>query len=335
MKQVETDNDVSAYVKGTISDHRTLGANLVTPMIYGLDEQFARTLEFMRDDNQVVQIVVPSAVGSGDTLGFVVRVVNKGAGHIFPAGPESDLIEAWLEATVRGSGGDTLLAYGRLDEQGYLDHDATYVYNVRSYGKDGRALERDRHRNWIFGQDRLHVIPAKGYDETPFSVAVPKGAEGEILVSVRLRFRKFNQQFLDFAAAGGFMERIVSPVVELDEDSVRVVVRDDPEELELAERGFLAELERPKGLDDYTKKPRFDDYLLSYKMTLRERILLDEARELYAQGHHSGALGRLDEISDHAQRKGHIMKLRNSLQAAMVEHERREEPYRVDPFGAS
>ncbi|MAE71076.1 MAG: hypothetical protein CME06_11490 [Gemmatimonadetes bacterium] len=335
MKQVETDDDVSAYVKGTIADHRTLGANLVTPMLYGLDEQIARTIEFIRDDNQVVQVVAPPAVSPGDTLDFVVRVVNKGAGHIFPAGPESDLIEAWPEVTVRGSDGSELLAYGRLDERGYLDHDATYVYNVRPYDKEGRALELDRHRNWVFGQDRLHIIPAKGYDETPFSVAIPEQADGEIEVSVRLRFRKFNQQFLDFAAAAGFIERIEAPVVELDEDSVRVILRDDPAELEQATRSFLAELESPEGLDDYTKKPRFDDYLLSYKMTLRERILLDEARELYAQGHYSGALGRLDEISDHAQGKGHIMRFRRSLQAAMVEHEEREKPYRVDPFGAS
>lgn len=331
MKHVETDNDVSAYRDGKIADHRTLGANLVTPLIYGLTEQYEKTLAFMRDDNQEIDLVVPTASASVGTLDIAVRVINKGAGHIFPAGPEADLLEAWTEVIVTDAAGTPVYAYGLLDEQGYLDHEATYVYNIRPFDKDGNMLELDRHRNWVFSEDRLHVIPAKFYDEHPFEIAIPEGTVGPLTVSVRLRFRKFNQEFLDFAAAGGFMERLEAPVVDVATAEGTVALSSDPAVLQAAEAAFTRELQEPTGLDAYQKKPRFDDYLLSSKMALQDQIQLSEAQAFYEQEMFAEALAAIQALGEDNRDRPAVAALLENLQAAVTE-QGEQEFHAVDPF---
>ncbi len=331
MKHVETDNDVSAYEDGVIADHRTLGANLVTPMIYGLDEQYQKTLDFMRDDNQELNVVVPTATAPGQTMDIAVRVINKGAGHIFPAGPEADLLEAWTEVVVTDAHGEPVYEYGLLDEQGYLDHEATYVYNIRPFDKDGNMLELDRHRNWIFSEDRLHVIPARFYDEHPFEITVPAETEGPLTVRVRLRFRKFNQEFLDFAAAAGFMERIEAPVVDIHTLEHSVPLTSNSLRLAQAEEAYVQELREPTGLDEFQKKPRFDDYLLAKKMALQDQILLQEAQTFYQEERFPEALQSIEALGEEHLKRPQVARLYANLKAAVVEQsEQHFMP--VDPF---
>lgn len=317
---VEVTDDVSAYVDGVVADHRSLGANLVTPMIYGLTEQYRLTMEFMSDENQTLMVLAPKAVGADSTLLLGVHVVNKGAGHTFPSGPESDLIEAWTEVIVKDQAGSVLFAYGLLDDQGHLDHEETYVYSVRPYDKDGKMLELDRHRNWLFTEDRMHVLPAKGYDQHVFEIPVPAGLSGELSVSIRLRFRKFNQSFLDFAAAGGFMERIVAPVVELDTEAFTVALSSDSAVLSSAQAQFLTELETPPGLDEYEKKPSLNDYILSTKLSLDEQVALKEAGSLFKQERFEEALAKLDRISSQNKNKKRIKAIRQKLESAVAEN---------------
>ena len=337
MPQVETHDDVSALAKGTISDHRTLAANLVTPLIYGLDEQARLTREFMQDDKMVVEVVAPTLThGSeeGGTLDFVVRVINKGVGHIFPAGPESDLVEAWPQVSVTTSDGQVLLEYGELDENGHLDHESTYVYHVTPFNSDGDVLELDRHRNWMISEDRLHVVPARYYDEFPFSVELPPGlTEAELTIDAGLPFRKFNQAFLDFAAEGGFCDRLVAPVVDLDRVEARVQVTSDDATVTAATESWLQELRSPADLEGYTKKPRFDDYLLSRKLSLEDRILIAQAKDLYRDLRYDEALAILDSLAeqDLGARPG-LASLREALVQSRAEAQERAAPYTVDPF---
>ena len=321
MEDIETDDDVSAYEDGVIADHRTLGANLVTPLLYGLQEQYDRTLEFMRDENQELDLVVPAAASPGGTLDLAVRVINKGAGHIFPAGPESDLLEGWTEVIVRDARGTPLFQYGLLDEDGYLDHEATYVYNVRPYDKHGNMLELDRHRNWVFSEDRLHVIPARYYDEHPFEIPVPEDAQGPLTVSVRLRFRKFNQEFLDFAAAAGFMDEIEAPVVELDEAEQTVELSSEGSVLARSLAAYEGELASPTGLDDYQKKPRFDDYLLSHKLALQDVIRLGEAQAFYEEERFAEALEAIEGLGEDNLARPRVAQLHEALKSAVAEQE--------------
>jgi PAS domain-containing protein len=331
MKYVETDNDVSAYSDGVIADHRTLGANLVTPMIYGLDEQYQATLDFMRDDNQELNLVVPNATAPGQTMHIAVRVINKGAGHIFPAGPEADLLEAWTEVIVTDANGTPIYEYGLLDDQNYLDHEATYVYNIRPFDKDGNMLELDRHRNWVFAEDRLHVIPAKFYDEHPFQIEIPEGTVGPLTVSTRLRFRKFNQEFLDFAAAAGFMDPIVAPVVDIHTLETTVALSADSATLAAAEEAYVQELTEPTGLEAYTKKPRFDDYLLSYKLALQDQIHLNEAKAFYAEEQFDEAMNAVIAMGPDNLKRPQVAQLLVTLEAAITE-QGEQEFIKVDPF---
>jgi len=331
MKHVETDNDVSAYEDGKIADHRTLGANLVTPMIYGLTEQYEKTLAFMRDDNQELDVVVPAAAQAGTPLDIAVRVINKGAGHIFPAGPEADLLEAWTEVVVFDAHGEMVYGYGLLDEGGYLDHDATYVYNIRPFDKDGNMLELDRHRNWVFSEDRLHVIPSKFYDEHPFAIDLPADVAGPLSVRVRLRFRKFNQEFLDFAAAAGFMDPIKAPLVDIHTVTHEVPLSDDPAVLEAAIVAYAQELREPTGLDEYKKKPRFDDYLLSHKMPLQDAIHLNSAKTFYEEEQFAQALEALSLLGASSLERREVTMLRDNLEQA-VREQGEQHWEEVDPF---
>ncbi len=331
MAHVEVDDDVSAYEDGVIADHRTLGANLVTPMIYGLDDQYQATLDFMQDDNQELDLVVPSAAAPGDQLDIAVRVINKGAGHIFPAGPEADLLEAWTEVIVTDANGEPVYSYGLLDEGGHLDHDATYVYNIRPFDKDGNMLELDRHRNWVFSEDRLHVIPAKFYDEHPFAIDVPEGTEGPLTVSVRLRFRKFNQEFLDFAAAAGFMERLEAPVVDIYTMALQVPLSGDAAALASAEEAFAEALRNPEHLSQYKKKPRFDDYLLSHKMPLQDSIQLHSAKTFYEEEQFQEALEALSHLGESSRERREVIRLVENLEAA-VKEQGEQHWEEVDPF---
>ncbi|MAE69222.1 MAG: hypothetical protein CME06_02005 [Gemmatimonadetes bacterium] len=299
MAQVETSNDVSAYEKGTIANHRTLGSNVVTPILYGLEEQERLTREFMKDGHMVLDVVAPEAIRLGDELEFVVRVINKGVGHIFPAGPAADLIESWIEVIVTAGSGERLLTYGLLDRDGHLDRDSTHVYTVAPHDQKGRALELDRHRSWLFAEDRLHVVPAKYFDELPFSVD-PAGhdAVGPFRIAVRLRFRKFNQAILDFAAEAELIPQIDAPVVELDTASASVELTDDPAIAERAARKWLAKLEGADdgALEGYTKKPDFNDYLIVKKLSLEGRIRLADAQVLYGEGRSDAALLILEDL---------------------------------------
>jgi len=332
-EDVEVTDDVSAYVDGKVADHRSLAANLVTPILYGLKDQYRATVEFMRDENQLVRLVTPSAAAPGAPMALFVRVINKGAGHIFPAGPESDLIEAWTELIVRDATGRALFEYGLLDARGYIDHETTYVYNVRPFDRHGKMLELDRHRNWVFTEDRLHVLPARHYDEHPFTVQVPADAEGPLHVTTRLRFRKFNQQFLDFAAQAGFMERIEAPVVELDEAEAQVELSRDPAALAASTAGLEEELENPTDLDDYTKKPRFDDYMVAKKVSLSDQLLINRAQEMFVNEQYAEALALVRQVGEVHQDLMVIRRLVLQLEKAVAENSRTG-AQEVRPFDA-
>jgi len=328
-RDVEVDDDVSAYTDGVVADHRSLAANLVTPTIYGLDEQYRLTLEFMRDDNQELSLVVPAVAEPGEEFSFVVRVINEGAGHLFPTGPESDLLEAWTEVIVTDGRGEPVYEYGLLDERGYLDHEATYVYEVRPFDKEGNMMELDKHRSWLFAEDRMQVIKPKEYDERPFTVTLPADVEGPLTVSCRLRFRKFNQQFLDFAAAAGFMERIEAPVVDLHTWSTTIELTEDPERIEAELARVLAEIEA--GIPEYDRKPRFDDYLYNNKLPLEDKITLSDAKKAFEEERYEDALAMWGTLSEHTQQREKFQKLHSNLVAAVAET-RELEDIPIAPF---
>jgi len=319
--EVEVEHDVSAYTDGVVADHRSLGANLVTAMIYGHQEQYDLTLAFMQDDNQKLLVLAPSHVEPGGTLDLGVHVINKGAGHTFPAGPESDLLEAWTEVIITDAGGAQVYAYGLLDpETGYLDHEQTYVYNVRPIDRNGNMLELDRHRNWLFTEDRMHVLPPKGYDQHHFEVKLPPDLTGPLTVSVRLRFRKFNQEFLDFAAAGGFMERLEAPVVELDVVELGVVLTGDEALLAAAGTEFDALMDEPPELGVYTRKANFDDYTLTSKLSLADQYALKQAKALFEAEDFGEALAVLTGIADANKDKKRIREFRRLLENSVAEN---------------
>ena len=317
MPQIPSGLDVSAAGKGTVADHRTLGANMTVPMMYGLKEQYRLTERFLKNRIMTLQIVAPRKSIAGSDMEFVVRLANTGVGHTFPAGPEADLIEAWTEVTVRAEDGRTLFHYGALDAKGHLDDRKTYVYRIYPVGADGKPLELDRHRTWMFAEDKLHVIPAMQYDETPFRFKLPLERRAQRLqIEARLRFRKHNQGFVDWLVGEG---NLTVPIVDMARDSAAVEVIVDAALAREASQEWLARLEKPQGLDGLKMKPRFDGSLIGHKLTLADALVMGRAQQAFKNARYMDSLSILRTLSPAARRLPHIIRLEKGLEQSAKE----------------
>ncbi|MEK7233537.1 MAG: multiheme c-type cytochrome [Elusimicrobiota bacterium] len=318
MPQIPSGNDVSSAAKGTVTDHRTLAANMTVPLMYGLKEQYRLTERFLKDKIMALHIVAPKQVCAGKELEFVVRLANVKVGHIFPAGPEADLIEAWTEVVARTDTGQVLFRYGMLDAKGHLDDKRTYVYRVYPVGANGKPLELDRHRSWMFAEDRLHVISPMQYDETLFRFKVPPGVSlRRIRIQARLRFRKHNQHFVDWLVGDG---KLKVPIVDLAQDDAEISVVGDSTLANKASKDWLERLDiLPPELTGFQKKISFDTPVLGQVMALQDKIILNMAQEAFRRADYDKALGCLDRLSTTALRLPYIKKLRLAVEQSARE----------------
>lgn len=217
MPQIPMD-DISARKKGTAADHRFLSAGFALADFYGLKDQLQATAAFIRDRKMVMSLAVKKAPAAGETLNVLVRIGNIGVGHSFPAGPELDLVEAWPEITVTNERGQVLAAYGKLDDDGNLD-DSTRIYRARPYDVSMRPLGFERHRSWLFSHDVLFVIDPRTYDEFTVPLAGKWNGSSVLTLEARLRYRKPNQRFADWALGKGTFR---VPIVDVARSSLTV-----------------------------------------------------------------------------------------------------------------
>ncbi|MFH1726097.1 MAG: hypothetical protein ABII00_15930, partial [Elusimicrobiota bacterium] len=237
---------------------------------------------------------------------------NEGVGHIFPAGPEADLIEAWLHVTAKDGRGKKLFEYGVLDAKGHLDDKKTYVYRVYPFDRHGEPLELDRHRSWLFAKDGLHVIRAKHYDDVPFRISIPANADFKrIRIEARLRYRRPNQSFVDWLVGEG---KVTAPIVDMAESEIEVGLSRDRGVVKKASKKWQAELE--KGMEGFEKKPRFDDPLLE-KYHFESRAIIILAQQAFRKGDYAEALRLLDSLDFQSR---DIVGLRAAIVGAMREN---------------
>lgn len=137
-----------------------------------------------------------------------VTAENTGVGHVFPAGP-LDINEVWLEITVKNKKGDMLYHSGFIDKSGYVDKNARF-FKIAELDKNGREIKGHDILN-VVNKKTVRVIPPKGKIEETYSIPI-----GEIrvpfLVTARVNYRKFNQEFTDWVFGKGKMKL---PVVEM------------------------------------------------------------------------------------------------------------------------
>ncbi len=126
----------------------------------------------------------------------VIRTVKMG--HLFTQGTV-DSNEVWLDIKV-SSGEKTIGRSGALDpsRQNEVDPWAHFV-NVFLLDKEGNRIDR-RNAGDIFTPLYNHQIPPGAGQTVHYELNLPKQLDAPITVEVKLKYRKFDQRYMDIVA---------------------------------------------------------------------------------------------------------------------------------------
>ncbi|TAM84663.1 MAG: hypothetical protein EPN47_00680 [Acidobacteria bacterium] len=163
-----------------------------------------------------VRIVPPLPVRPGEKAAFRTVISNNKAGHSFPSGP-LDLIRAWVEVKVSDQSGRDIFHSGALLPDGHLEP-GTFVLKAEGVNAEGQEIVRHDLWHYVGAKWKRAIFP--GYsDMYEYKFTVPRNAKGPLTITARLRYRKANQYFMDFAYPG---KHLHTPVTDLSSDRVQV-----------------------------------------------------------------------------------------------------------------
>ena len=208
---------------GKLVSHRWPAGNTLIPQYYKFDEQAQKVADFLKnasDGKGVFNVDIfalekenaaatPSdkviiaplgltnfSLAAGETLVADVVIQNKGIGHSFV--PEQrDFYEAWVDFTVKDSAGKTLAESGFLQPDGSLDPSAhsftNRLVNVKGELNDLHQIWHNRvlAYNNAFQSGRSQLVR--------YRFRLPKDIDGQVSLTATVRYRRFNQHFIDYA----------------------------------------------------------------------------------------------------------------------------------------
>ncbi len=212
--------------QGQLASHRWLGANTLIPQYYGFEEQGRRVKEFLQNSVFNVDLFAVECDGAPDAavapLGLkkftlapaqkvTVSVViqNKGAAHSHV--PEQrDMYESWVDFTVKDASGKVVAQSGGIQPSGDLDPSA-HSFTNRLINKEGGL--NDLHQVW---NNRVlaynNTIQSGRSQVVRYSFTMPRQADAAVTVTATVRYRRFDQHFVDFAVKKGYQQPIVDMV---------------------------------------------------------------------------------------------------------------------------
>ena len=163
-----------------------------------------------------IRIVPPQALRPGEKAEFRTVISNNKAGHSFPTGP-LDLIRAWVEVRVSDQTGRVIFHSGELMADDHLEP-GTFVLKAEGVNAEGQEIVRHDLWHYVGAKWKRAVFP--GYsDMCEYKFIVPRTVKGPLTIAARLRYRKANQYFMDFAFPGKHLQ---SPITNLSSDRVEV-----------------------------------------------------------------------------------------------------------------
>jgi tetratricopeptide (TPR) repeat protein len=208
---------------GQLISHRWAAGNTLIPQYYKFDEQAEKVVAFLKnasDGKGVLNVdifalekenaaataadqvlVAPLGLTAfsltpGETLVAGVVIQNKGIGHSFI--PEQrDFYEAWVDFTVKDASGKTLVESGFIQPDGNLDPSAhsftSRLINVKGELNDLHQIWHNRvlAYNNAFQSGRSQLVR--------YRFRLPKDITGQISLTANVRYRRFNQHFIDYA----------------------------------------------------------------------------------------------------------------------------------------
>jgi tetratricopeptide (TPR) repeat protein len=233
--------DFGAQVRGddsqaTVHDHMFPSANTAIPTMVEMPrplEAIAKHQEFLEGVMRVdlfglkegggiegelhapLRPIVPE-LKPGETylIEAIIRTVKMG--HIFTQGT-SDSNEVWMDVEVIS--GDRVLGRsgGYIDEHNEVDPWSHFV-NSFVIDRDGNRIDR-RNAQDIFTPLYNHQIPPGAADAVHYSFTVPEDVTEPVTVTVSLKYRKFDTQFMRFVEDDPEYVNDL-PVTTLAEDSI-------------------------------------------------------------------------------------------------------------------
>jgi hypothetical protein len=214
-------------------NHWFAAANQVMPEMIGTPDaagQTERVTQWLKGEKYIpeiagiwprgpvipIKIVAPAAVRPGEQVEFRTVLSNNKAGHSFPTGP-LDLIRAWVEVKVSDPSGKVLFTSGGLTPEGYLEPG---TFELKAEGVNAAGKEIVRHDLWHYVGAKWKRAIFPGYsDMYEYKFKLPPNARGPLTITARLRYRKANQYFMDFAFPG---KHLHSPIADLSSDRVEI-----------------------------------------------------------------------------------------------------------------
>ena len=132
--------------------------------------------------------------GKSYLLEAVVRTLKMG--HLFTQGTV-DSNEVWVDVTV-SSGGRIIGRNGGIDEKSEVDRYAHFI-NVFMLDRNGNRVNR-RNPQDIFVPLYNHQIPPGAANVVHYGLQIPDDVKAPITVEVKLQYRKFDQEYLDYVS---------------------------------------------------------------------------------------------------------------------------------------
>ncbi len=211
---------------GQLASHRWLGANTLVPKYYGFDEQAARVVQFLQNGVFNVDLfalehgndaavtaplgAVSYHVAPRENVTVDVVIQNKGIAHSHV--PEQrDMYESWVNFTVKDESGKLLEESGFLKPDGELDERA-HSFTNRLINLKGEL--NGHHEVW-----NSRVVAYNNTIQSGRSQMVRYGfhmpASGSVTVTATVKYRRFDQHFIDFAMGAGGNKHYDEPVVDM------------------------------------------------------------------------------------------------------------------------
>ena len=240
---------------GTLVSHRWLGGNSLNAAYYKFDEQSKKLVDFLKngpdgkgvlnvdifaleketasaspDEAPTTSLVAPLGLKEfsltpGDTLVADVVIQNKGIGHSFI--PEQrDFYEAWVDFNVKDPSGKTLAESGFIKPDGELDPSA-HSFTSRLVNVEGTL--NDIHQIWHNRVLAYNNGLQSGRSQlVRYRFRLPKTIGGHVTITASVRYRRFDQHFIDYAMDQQAGKHYPEPVLELASTGRTLNIGDNP-----------------------------------------------------------------------------------------------------------
>jgi len=246
---------------GALVSHRWLGGNTLNPVYFKYDEQAEKLAKFLRDgaqgtgvlnvdifalekESDANSLIAPLgltnfSLAAGETLIADVVIQNKGIAHsLIPE--QRDFYEAWVDFTFKDGSGKTLAESGFIKPDGNLDPSA-HSFTNRLINIKGEL--NDIHQIW---HNRVlaynNTIQSGRSQLVRYRFRLPKNITGEVSLNATVKYRRFNQHFIDFAMDQPSGKHFPQPIVDMASDTRTLRIgQNAPSEEESPKRSLGAE----------------------------------------------------------------------------------------------